>query len=97
METFVIRRRNAWGSAEELEETAARSTRVGDEMSEDVRWIRSYVLEESDGSLGSVCIYQGSSEDAVREHASRAEMPADEVTRVADTVVIRPDPEPATA
>jgi hypothetical protein len=66
-------------------------------MSEDIRWIRSYVLEESDGSLGSVCIYQGSSEDAVREHASRAQMPADEVTRVADTVVVRPDPEPATA
>jgi hypothetical protein len=97
VETFVIRRRNAWGSAEELKEAAGRSTTVGDEMSEDIRWIRSYVLEESDGSLGSVCIYQGSSEDAVREHASRAGMPADEITRVADTVVVRPDPEPATA
>ena len=56
METFAIRRRNAWRSAEELEEAAERSSRVGDEMTDDIRWIRSYVLEESDGSLGSVCI-----------------------------------------
>jgi sporulation protein YlmC with PRC-barrel domain len=66
-------------------------------MTDDVRWIRSYVLEEGDGSLGSVCIYQATSEEAVREHASRADMPADEITRVGDTVVVRPDPEPSTA
>ena len=96
METFAIRRRNAWRSAEELEEAAERSSRVGDDMTDDIRWIRSYVLEESDGSLGSVCIYQATSEEAVREHASRADMPADEVARVGDTVVVRPDPEPST-
>jgi len=98
VETFVILRRGAWRSAEELGEAAERSTRVGnEEMSDDIRWIRSYVLEEGGGSLGSVCIYQATSEDAVREHASRADMPADEVIRVADTVVVRPDPEPAPA
>ena len=97
VETFAIRRRNAWRSSEELEEAAGRSSRVGDDMTDDIRWIRSYVLEEGDGSLGSVCIYQATSEEAVREHASRAGMPADEVTRVGDTVVVRPDPEPSTA
>ena len=31
----------------------------------------------------------------IREHASRADLAADEVIPVADTVLIRPDPEPA--
>jgi thiamine biosynthesis protein ThiC len=76
---------------------AERSRQVGDEeMSDDIRWIRSYVLEEGGSAVGTVCIYQATSEEAVREHASRADLPVDEVIRVVDTVVVRPDPEPAT-
>jgi len=98
LQTYVILRRNGWRSAEELGEAAARSTQVGDEeMPDDIRWIRSYVLEEEDGSVGTVCIYQASSEEKIREHASRAGLPADEVIKVADTVLVRPDPEPAAA
>lgn len=98
METYVILRRGAWGSAEELEQAAARSSKVGDEeMSEDIRWIRSYVLSEPDGRVGTVCIYQASSPQAIREHAARAQLAADEIIPVADTVVIRPDPQVATA
>ena len=97
MDTYVILRRNGWSSPQELEEAAARSKQVGDEeMSDDIRWIRSYVLEEGGGSVGTVCIYQASSPDAVREHAQRAGLPADEVIKVMDTVLVRPDPEPAT-
>jgi len=98
MDTYVILRRNGWRSAADLEEAAGRSSQVGDEeMSDDIRWIRSYVIEESDGKLGTVCIYQGSSIEKVREHAERAGLPADEVIKVADTVIVRPDPEPAKA
>ena len=39
-------------------------------MPDDVAWIRSYVLEERDGSLGTVCVYQASSPEAIRRHAS---------------------------
>lgn len=96
MNTYVILRRSGWRSPEELQEAAARSAAVGDdEMSDDIRWIRSYVLAENDGGLGTVCIYQASSADKVREHASRAGLPADEVIDVVDTVLVRPDPEPA--
>jgi len=96
MKTYVILRRAGWASPEELQEAAARSTDVGDnQMSDDIRWIRSYVLAESDGGLGTVCIYQASSADKVREHASRAGLPADEIIEVADTVIVRPDPETA--
>jgi Protein of unknown function (DUF4242) len=98
LNTYVILRRNGWKTGDELQEAAARSSQVGDEeMSDDIRWIRSYVLAETDGSVGTVCIYQGSSADKVREHASRAGLPADEIIEVADTVLVRPDPEPAAA
>jgi Nickel responsive protein SCO4226-like len=96
--TYVILRRGGWRSPEELQAAAAKSTDVGDnEMSDDIRWIRSYVLAESDGGLGTVCIYQASSPEKIREHASRAGLPADEIIEVADTVLVRPDPEPAAA
>ena len=93
MNTYVILRRNGWRTGADLEAAAARSTTVGDdEMSEDIRWIRSYVLDEGDGAVGTVCIYQASSEAAIREHASRADLPVDEIVLVADTVLVRPDP-----
>lgn len=98
MRIYAIIRRSGWRSPEDLEEAAVRSRQVGDEeMADDIRWIRSYVLEEGNGSVGTVCIYQASSAEAVREHASRADLPVDEVIPVADTVIVRPDPEPAAA
>jgi len=98
MDTYVILRRGAWSSAEELGAAAGRSSSVGDEeMSEDIRWIRSYVLAEPDGRVGTVCIYQASSPEAIREHASRADLAVDEIIPVADTVVVRPDPQAANA
>jgi hypothetical protein len=97
MDTYVILRRSGWRSGAELEEAAGRSSQVGDEeMSDDIRWIRSYVLDEGGGSVGTVCIYQATSPEAIRAHAERADLPVDEIIRVADTVVVRPDPEPAT-
>lgn len=96
MNTYVILRRSGWRSGEELQEAAGRSKSVGDEqMSDDIRWIRSYVLEEDGGSVGTVCIYQATSPEAIREHASRADLPVDEIIQVADTVIVRPDPEAA--
>ena len=98
LNTYVILRRNGWSSPEELQAAAARSSDVGDnEMSDDIRWIRSYVVGESEGGLGTVCVYQASSAEKVREHAERAGLPADEIIQVADTVLVRPDPEPAAA
>jgi uncharacterized protein DUF4242 len=95
VKTYVIRREKAWQSADELEATAARSKEVAEsDFPDDISWIRSYVIAEPGGTLGTVCIYQASSTEAVREHATRVDMPADEILEVADTVVIRPDPEP---
>jgi uncharacterized protein DUF4242 len=96
MDLYVILRRNAWSSAAELKESAARSTAEGERMPDDIRWIRSYVLEEGEG-LGTVCIYEASSPEAIHAHADAAGMIVTEIVKVADTVVVRPDPVAATA
>ena len=92
MELYAIRRRDAWTTAEELGECAVRSAAEGDKPGSGVRWIRSYVVTEVDGGLGTVCIYQAESPEAIRTHAHRVGMPADEITPIADTVIVRPDP-----
>ena len=93
MNTYVILRRGGWRSPGDLQAAAQRSRQVGDEeMSNDIRWIRSYVTAEEDGGLGTVCIYEATSPDKIREHASRSGLPADEIVLVADTVLVRPDP-----
>lgn len=93
MKTFVIRRRNAWKNIQELEATAGVSLRIGnDEMANRIRWIRSYVVTEEDGSLGTVCIYQATDTEAIHEHARRAGMPAHEIIPVSRTVIVREDP-----
>ena len=91
MKTYAIRRRNAWASPDEI--PGERSKQVAeDEFPDDIRWIRSYVIAEDDGTLGTVCIYQATDHDAIRKHADRVGMPADDIWEVADTVIIRPDP-----
>jgi thiamine biosynthesis protein ThiC len=98
VEQYAIIRRNAWRSGADLEQAAARSSRVGDEeMADDVRWIRSYVLGENTGAVGTVCIYEAISPEAIRKHAALADLPVDEIIRVTGTVVVRPDPQRVTA
>jgi hypothetical protein len=93
MNMYAILRRSGWRSPADLEQAAARSGKVGDEeMPDDIRWIRSYVLEEGGGSVGTVCIYQATSPEAIRDHAGRADLPVDEIIPIADTVIVRPDP-----
>ena len=97
MDMYVILRRNGWRTADDLREAAARSTVEGEKMPDGVRWIRSYVTAESDDTVGTVCIYEASSPEAIRRHAAGAELPVDEIVKVADTVVVRPDPVAAAA
>ena len=99
MQLYVIRRPSAWASLAELETAGATSARIGDdEMSDRIRWIRSYVVQEPDGRIGTFCIYEAKDGDAIRDHARRVGMPGEEFYEVATTAIIRPDPvEMATA
>lgn len=97
MDLYVIMRRNGWATAADLRRAGERSARVGDAPGSGVRWIRSYALAEEGGEVGTVCIYEAESPEAIRAHAVAADLPADEIVPVAETVVVRPDPVAATA
>jgi hypothetical protein len=98
MKLYAILRREGSGSPEDLGAAAERSKHVGDEeMSDDIRWIRSNVLEEGAGSISTVCIYEASSPEAIREHAQRADLALTEIIPIMDTVIVRQDPQPARA
>jgi hypothetical protein len=96
MNTYTIRRREAWGSPEEVQAIAQRAKEVADsDFPHEVRWIRSYVVADHDGTLGSLCVYQAVDAEAIRRHSQRVGMPADEISEVLETVLVRPDPAPA--
>lgn len=92
MDLYLIMRRDGFADGADLEAAAARSTEAGDKADSGVRWIRSYVTQEESGRIGTVCVYEAESPEAIRSHADAAGLPADEIVRVADTVVVRPDP-----
>jgi hypothetical protein len=93
MELYVIRRPSAWANIDELKAAGAKSAKVGnEEMADKVRWIRSYVVNEPDGRIGTVCIYQARDPEAIREHARRVGMPGDQISPVVDSIVVRNDP-----
>ncbi len=94
MQLYAIRRRNGWADPDALQTTAGISATEGDKPGSGVRWIRSYVVGEKAGDLGTVCIYEADSPEAIRTHAAASGMPADEITPVAETVFVRPDPVP---
>jgi hypothetical protein len=94
VQLYGIVRRHGWASPQDLETAAGRSTEEGDKEGSGVRWIRSYVLAEESGELGTFCVYEADSPEAIRAHAAAADLPVDEVVPIADTVVVRPDPAP---
>lgn len=76
MKFYSIRRRNGWKTTDELDRAAAESSRVGNqEMPDKVRWIRSYVVDEGDGTIGTVCFYEATGPDA-HTRTCRARGPA---------------------
>ncbi|MFC6490296.1 nickel-binding protein [Nitratireductor sp. GCM10026969] len=94
MDLYVIRRRGAWANEQELEAAGAKSTRVGEEMADRLRWIRTYAVTEPDGRIGSVCIYEARDAEAIREHGRRVGVPSEDFQVVRGTVVKNPDPQP---
>ena len=96
MDLYIIRRRGAWANEADLEKANEASLRVGEEMKNKLRWIRSYAVTEDDGRVGSVCIYEASDLDAIREHGRRIGAPSDDIQMVRGTAIKRGDPQPVT-
>jgi hypothetical protein len=88
MNQYAIFRRNGWRSTEQLQAAVARSIEEAGRRGDRLRWIRSYVFEESAG-FGMVCFYEAVSADDLREHAAAAGLPCDEVVEVTAALVGR--------
>jgi hypothetical protein len=95
--TYVVVRRGAWQTVDGFREAAKRAESALEWAPDDASWIRSYLLTEPDGCIGTVCVFQATSPEAVRAHARRAGLPVDEIVAVTETLVVRPDPVEAAA
>jgi hypothetical protein len=89
MNLYAILRHAGRRPGQELEKLSERAEEI---LGDEVRWIRSYVLDEGAGAVGTVCIYEATSPEAVRKHAALAGLPVDRIIAVTDTVVVRDDP-----
>ena len=92
MNTYAILRRNGWRPPRSRGRRDALQEGRRQQMSDDVRWIRSYVLAEADGTLGTVCIYQATDPEAIRSTRTSPSSALGEILPVVDTVIVRPDP-----
>ena len=91
---YAIIRRDARATGTDLEAAGGRSSDVGDnQMSDDIRWTRSYVLGGGERLAGKRLHLPGV-EPRGDPHAQRADLPVTEIIPISDTVVVRPDPDP---
>ena len=89
MDLYLIRRRHAF-QPDQVEATVARANAEAEKVPDQLRHIRSYLLDEGDGSLGTTCVYEATGPDAIRAHARASGLPANEITAVATRVPTRP-------
>lgn len=96
MNLYAIFRRAGFGT-DDLEAADQRSNAELERRRDQVRKIRTYVLGEPDGRLGTICVYEATDVATVREHARAARLPCDEVIPIVGLDVKRPDPDLAAA
>jgi len=89
---YVVQRRCAWQSIDDLREAMRLAESALESAPDDIGWIRSYLLAEPDGSFGSACVYRATSPEAVRAHAARAGLPIDEIVASFETLAVEQDP-----
>jgi len=92
VETYVVVRRHAWRTHPDALEAVERANLEATRLSEVVTWAQSHVIEETDGTIGSICVYEAVSPEAIRHHSDAAGLPVDEIVKIADPIVLRPDP-----
>ena len=89
---YIVPRTRAWRSEEELAAAVDCLPSVTAVVSDDIRWIRSYIVQEDDGTFSAFCLYEASSEEALLRHGESMRLPTDGIKRVASTIVNAPDP-----
>ena len=96
MTLYLVPRTRAWLSAEEVAAAADCVPAVNDTL-EGLRWIRSYIVAEEDGTYSGYCVYEADDPEVLRRHADALMLPTDAIKPVVATLVLAPDPEPAAA
>ncbi len=86
MDAYVILRRNGWRTAEDLEERPPTRSIPRRSLDPQLRAGGAGRTPRHDLHL------PGLQPGAVGRHAGAASLPADEIIKVADTVIVRPDP-----
>ena len=94
MNLYLVPRTRIWLSEEEVAAATDCVPAVNETLCEHVRWIRSYIVQEDDGTFGAHCLYEASSPEMLRRHAEALMLPTDAIKPVAVTIVAAPDPEP---
>jgi hypothetical protein len=93
MDLYHIRRHSVWANEDELAAASERSKQVVQEMSDRVRWIRSYIVREDDGRIGCVCLFEARDPEALREHGRRIGAPSEDFHVVTATAIVNDDPQ----
>ena len=97
MPLYRVPRTRAWLSEEELAAAADCLPAVAAAMPASIRWIRSYVVAEDDGTFTGYCLYETDEPEALRRHADALMLPTDAIKPVVATTVAAPDPAPVTS
>lgn len=92
MDLYAIHRRNLC-TPDEVGAVDRRSQAELDARTDRLRKIRSYVFDEGDGTVGTICVYQAVDTTAIHEHARAAGLPVDDISPVTTIDVHRPDPD----
>jgi hypothetical protein len=92
METYVIVRRRAWRTRAAADAASARADVEAEHLSQILVHRSTHIVDETDGTVGFVCIYEAVGPEAIRRHSKAARLPVDEILKVADAIVGRPDP-----
>jgi len=93
---YLVPRTRAWLSSEEVAALAGCVPAVNDTL-EGLRWIRSYIVAEDDGTFSGYCVYEADDPEVLRRHADALMLPTDAIKPVVATLISAPDPEPAAA
>jgi len=94
VQLYLVSRARAWLSEEELAATSECAPAVLELFAGDIRWIRSYIVQEDDGTYGACCLFEASSREVLERYADALMLPADAIKPVVTTSVSTPDPEP---
>ncbi len=94
MDLYLVPRTRVYRSEEELAAAADCLPAVNESLRDHVRWIRSYVVSEDDGTFSAYCVYEATSPEYLIEHADRAMLPTDAIKPVVATTIAAPDPGP---